>query len=114
MALVHAGRVEDLPPGRTKLVYLEAKPVLLVNWQGTVYALSGVCPHQGKLLEGATVWDHVVDCPWHHFQFDVRTGENFYPRNVYPRDLPHLERQVRPLSTYPVRIQEGEIWVDLG
>lgn len=114
MAFVKAGRAEEVPPGRTKLVRLGSRPVLLANWGGRVFALDGLCPHQGKLLDGAAVWDHVLDCPWHHFQFDVRTGENLYPRNVYPRDMPELEAQVRPLRTYPVHVQEGEIWVDLG
>jgi 4a-hydroxytetrahydrobiopterin dehydratase len=22
------------------------------------------------------LWDHLLDCPWHDFQYDIRTGEN--------------------------------------
>ncbi len=113
MALLRAGRVEEVPPGRTLFVQLGEKALILGNWEGRIYALDGICPHRNRPLEGASLWEHLLDCPWHHFQFDVRTGENYYPRNVYPRDVEELERQVRPLRTYPVVLREGEIWVDL-
>ena len=59
------------------------------------------------------MWGPLLDCPWHHFQYDVRTGENQFPRNVYPEDLPGLDEQVKPLRVYPVEIREGEIWVTM-
>ncbi len=105
-------RVEDVPPGRTKYVYAGKRPVLLANFEGRIYALSGICPHKGNPLEGALLWDHLVDCPWHHFQFDVRTGENYFPRNVYPKDLPELERELHNLRTYRVEVRDGEVWVN--
>ncbi len=87
---------------------------MLANWGGEIYALSGICPHQHNPLEGARVCDYLLDCPWHHFQFDVRTGENHYPRNVYPKDVPYLQAQLGSLRTYPVEVKGGEVWVDLG
>lgn len=107
-------RAEEIPPGRTKLVRARAGPVILANWAGVIYALQGQCPHQDNSLEGALVWDYLLDCPWHHFQYDVRNGENHYPRNVYPEDMPRLGSQVQPLRTFPVQVREGEVWVDLG
>ncbi len=88
-------------------------PVILANYEGRIYALYGLCPHQNNPLEGAQLWGCLLDCPWHHFQYDVRSGENHFPRNVYPEDMQELQGQVRPLNTYPVEIREGEIWVDL-
>jgi 3-phenylpropionate/trans-cinnamate dioxygenase ferredoxin subunit len=90
-----------------------SQPLILANWEGQIYALYGVCPHRQNPLEGARVWDYLLNCPWHHFQYDVRTGENHYPQNVYPADYPRLQQQLRPLQTYPVEIREGEVWVDL-
>jgi hypothetical protein len=55
----------------------------------------------------------LFDCPFHHFQYDVTTGENFFPRNVYPKDYKRLEAQLRPLRTYAVELRDGEVWVDL-
>ena len=107
------GRVEEVPPGRTKYYSVEGKPVLLANRSGRIYALSGLCPHRWNPLEDAVLWDHLVDCPWHHFQYDIRTGENYFPKNVYPKDLPGPQKQLEPLQTYAVELRESEIWVDL-
>jgi 3-phenylpropionate/trans-cinnamate dioxygenase ferredoxin subunit len=106
-------RVEEVPPGRTKFVCAGERPVIVSNYGGRIYALYGLCPHRNNPLEGAAMWDHLIDCPWHHFQYDVRTGENHFPKNVYPKDYPRLEEQLRPLKTYPVRVEDGEIWVEL-
>jgi len=104
-------RIEDIPPGETRYFCLDEKPLLLAKREGTVYALSGLCPHRQNPLEGAVLWGDLVDCPWHHFQYDVRTGVNHFPRNVYPKDMPQLEKQLRPLETYEVEVRGGEIWV---
>ena len=57
--------------------------------------------------------EHWVDCPRHRFQYDARTGENHFPRNVYPADLPQVRAQVRGLPVFPVKLEDGWIWVDL-
>jgi nitrite reductase/ring-hydroxylating ferredoxin subunit len=42
-----------------------------------------------------------VTCPWHGWQFNVRTGEC-------------LDRPDRPVALHPVRLEEGRILVDPG
>jgi nitrite reductase/ring-hydroxylating ferredoxin subunit len=114
VAFQKLARVEQVPPGRTKCLSVGARPVLLANCGGQIHALDGICPHQQKPLEDAVLWECLVDCPWHHFLFDVRTGRNHFPGNVYPRDMGVLTCQVMPLKTYPVEVRGGEIWVELG
>ncbi len=87
--------------------------MILANYQGEIHAFHGLCPHRHNPLEGAVLWDYLLDCPFHHFQFDVRSGDNYFPKNVYPEDMPRLQSQVRPLRRYPVELREGEVWVDL-
>ncbi len=113
MAFQKLARVEEVPPGQTKFLCVGETPVILANCSGRIYALYGLCPHRDNPLQGATLWDHLLDCPWHHFQYDVRTGENHFPKNVYPQDYPRLAEQLRSLKTYPVRIEDGDVWVDL-
>jgi 3-phenylpropionate/trans-cinnamate dioxygenase ferredoxin component len=105
--------VEQVPPGHTRYLRIGNRPLILANREGEIYALSGICPHQKNPLEGATLWDYLLDCPWHHFQYDVRTGENHFPKNVYPSDMPQLLTQLEPLRTYRVEVRNNEIWVDL-
>jgi len=106
-------RVDDVPSGQTRYYTIEDKPVLLANVHGEIVATHGLSPHRLNPLDGATLLDYLLDCPWHHFQYDLRTGENQLPSNVYPAGLPVLKVQVGPLRTYPVEIRDGEVWADL-
>lgn len=113
MAFQKVASLDEVPAGRTKFVCAGNRQIVLANWQGRVYALHGVCPHQGFPLEGAALWDNLIECPYHHFQYKVESGENHYPSNVYPQDYPELQKQLRPLRTYPVEVRDTEVWVDL-
>jgi len=114
VAFQEVAREADVPPGQTRFLNVEGKPLVLARWEGRIYALSGLCPHQWKPLAGATIWDGLLTCPWHNFQYDLRTGENRYPSNVYPAGAEYLREQVAPLKTYPVEIRGGAVWVDLS
>ncbi len=112
MQYVTVASVEQIPPGQTRLVQVGTCPILVIHDAGRFYALHGLCGHQNLSLAGGVVWQGVLDCPWHHFQYDIHTGENLYPKAVYPlQALPHLCRQIQPLPTYPVRLINGEVQV---
>ncbi|MDE3158352.1 MAG: Rieske 2Fe-2S domain-containing protein, partial [Acidobacteriota bacterium] len=102
------GRVDEIPPG-----HMEGKPLVLAHWAGRFFALEGLCPHRQNPLEGAVLWDHLLDCPWHHFQYDIRTGENYFPKKRLPEKLCEARRELRPLRTDRVELRESELWVDL-
>lgn len=75
--------------------------VALFNIEGVFYALDGVCPHQGGPLGKGAVQGHVVTCPWHGWQFDVRDGQHQFSENVQQ-------------ATLPVKVEEDSVLVDLG
>jgi nitrite reductase/ring-hydroxylating ferredoxin subunit len=113
LPLYRVARVDEVPPGQTRYREVGSIPLVLANWQGRIYALHGLCPHRLNPLKGAHLWGHLIDCPWHHFEYDIRTGENYFPKNVYPKDYVALEEQLRPLRTYRVELRGPEIWVEL-
>jgi 3-phenylpropionate/trans-cinnamate dioxygenase ferredoxin component len=113
MAFQKLAMVDEVPAGKTKFICARETPVILANREGRIYALSGMCPHQNNPLEGAILWNNLIDCPYHHFQYDVQTGANYFPANVYPKDYPKLQEQLNPLKTYPVELRDGEVWVDI-
>lgn len=113
-----AGRAQDVPAGTSRLVQVEGRPILLAHWEGCFFAFAPICPHRNNPLEGAKVWDFQLQCPWHHFRYDLRTGQNLYPRNVYPLgatdiDQARLQADLRPLRCYPVEVRDGEIYIGL-
>jgi 3-phenylpropionate/trans-cinnamate dioxygenase ferredoxin component len=74
---------------------------LLVIWNdGEVAACERACPHeQADLGLGHTVAGRLV-CPRHAASFDLGDGQ--------------ISRgwRSRPLRLYPVRIADGQVWVD--
>ena len=72
---IPVSKVADLQPGHMKWVTVHRERVLLVNVDGTFYALSDVCGHQRAPLSRGRLEGHVVECPLHFAQFDVRTGQ---------------------------------------
>lgn len=72
---VKVASVHDLAPGHGKLVIAHGKPIALFNVDGEFYAINYICPHMGGPLgEGKFVEKFVVECPWHKWTFDVRSG----------------------------------------
>ena len=71
-----AGQVEDIPPGQARFSSIAGEPVVIAHVQERFFAPGGLCPHRDNPLEGAQLWDHLIGCPWPHFQYDIRTGEN--------------------------------------
>ncbi len=73
---ITVGRAEDLPSGRGATVKLTDNTELaLYNIDGNFYAIENFCPHRGAPLSDGDLCDHTVQCSWHGWEFDVRTGE---------------------------------------
>ena len=66
----------SLPPGSCLETVAGDRIVALFNVAGTIYALDGVCPHQGGPLGKGRLDGCLVTCPWHGWQFDVRNGQS--------------------------------------
>ena len=103
MAWVTVGPAEELSPGSMKIFSADGLYVGVYNVDGQLYAIEDRCSHDdGPLCEGD--WDPetaVVICPRHGANFDLRTGE--------PLTLPAYE----PVETYAVRVEDGEVKVEV-
>jgi nitrite reductase (NADH) small subunit len=96
----HVARSTDCPPGTAAELVAAGRVIALYNVDGTFYALDGVCPHQGGPLGKGIVQGCIVTCPWHGWQFDVRSGQHqLNSRIVQPR--------------FEVRVEGEWILVDL-
>ena len=67
-------RVEEVQPGKGKVVKVQGKTLALFNVEGRFYAINNICPHEGGPLAKGRLKGHVVSCPWHDLKFDVRNG----------------------------------------
>ncbi len=95
---VAVARVEEIPSGALRTVPLGDEEITLAHCDGGFYATQSQCLHlQGPLGDGR-LEDCVLTCPWHGWQYDVRTGENEFDRAIQ-------------LRTYEVEVSDGEIRV---
>ena len=71
---VKVAQVSDLQPGTGKVVTVKDKAIALFNVDGTFYAIDNTCVHRGGPLGEGEMEGNVVTCPWHGWQYDVKTG----------------------------------------
>ena len=66
------------------------------------YATDGLCTHEKIHLADGLVMDNVIECPKHNGRFDYRNGQALgAPACIN-------------LKTYPVKVEGGKLFVDLG
>ncbi len=73
---IRVASLEACPQGSATEWVAGDQIVALFNIDGTLYALDGICPHQGGPLGKGQLQAGIVTCPWHGWQFDVRTGQH--------------------------------------
>ncbi|MBK8725961.1 MAG: NAD(P)H-dependent oxidoreductase [Holophagaceae bacterium] len=96
------GPLEDFTGKALQTVKAGRTPLALSWVDGSFGAISAVCNHAGGPLgEGRLDGEYVV-CPWHNWKFHARTGCG----------EPGFEEDAVP--AYPVKVEEGRVWVDLG
>ena len=129
--------VRDVPPGGRKLVNVRGRPIAVFNLAGQFYGLLNRCPHQGGslcegLLTGLVIADvpgeyrierpgEIIRCPWHGWEFDVRTGQSWCdPDKIAARKFPTevlaggaLVQGPYVAETIAVRVEQDYVVVEL-
>jgi nitrite reductase (NADH) small subunit len=92
--------VNEIPPESSREFVIGDRIIALFHSGGEFHAVDGICPHAGGPLAEGKLEGKIVTCPWHGWQFDVSTGKHCLSRQIQQR-------------CFPVRVEEGEILVDL-
>jgi 3-phenylpropionate/trans-cinnamate dioxygenase ferredoxin subunit len=97
---ISISRLEDLPPGSSKLVEYGIYRIAVFNLDGDIYALEDMCTHDGgPLATGRIVEGCQVECPRHGARFDIKTGNAM----CMPAFM--------PTPTYEIKIEGDEILI---
>jgi 3-phenylpropionate/trans-cinnamate dioxygenase ferredoxin component len=72
---VPVAKAADVPEGGMIVVAIERERIMLANVAGQFYAMRDMCGHRNAPLSRGTLDGHIVECPLHFAQFDVRTGK---------------------------------------
>ena len=121
MTLVSVGRVDEFSAQERRVVAVGTALVGIFHIEGKLYAWHNECPHQGgpvcqgrlfkrvvePVAEDGTVHGRTYDeqavnivCPWHGYEYDVRTGR--HPGNPRVR--------LRPVE---LKVENGEVFLDI-
>jgi nitrite reductase/ring-hydroxylating ferredoxin subunit len=75
MSFVIVAPAADLKPNQMKPVNANGKPILLVNLEGTYYAIGNKCTHMQCTLTNGELKGEIVQCPCHGSRFNLKTGK---------------------------------------
>ena len=93
--------LEDVPSGGCKLAEVNGTRVVLARVGERVYACADACSHRGGPLSEGKLAGARLTCPRHGWLYDVRTGQCL------------LSARGAAIATYAVRIEGGDLWVEM-
>ncbi len=94
------GRRVGLSPGQSVPVVVEDRRIALFNVDGHLHAVDALCHHQGGPLVDGTMFGATVECPWHKWRYDVRSGAR-------------VDRIGEPIEVYGVDVDSEWIYLRL-
>jgi naphthalene 1,2-dioxygenase system ferredoxin subunit len=93
---------DDVPEEDVVGVETAGKDVALYNVDGQVYATDNICTHGHARLCDGFLEGFEIECPLHQGKFDIRDGR------------PACQPVTEAVRTYPVKIENGRVFVDLA
>ncbi|ANH39820.1 Anthranilate 1,2-dioxygenase ferredoxin subunit [Nocardioides dokdonensis FR1436] len=101
MSLVRACRLDEVPADEGLAVLVDETAVVVTRDGDEVFALQDLCSHAAVALSEGEVAGGVIECWLHGSCFDLRSGKPTGPPAI------------APVSTFPVEVRDGEVWVDV-
>jgi nitrite reductase/ring-hydroxylating ferredoxin subunit len=87
-------------PGEVVVMEIDATPVAVATFAGTLVAFDETCTHRECPLSEGVIDDSSVTCPCHKSRFDLRTGQ--------PLNGPATQ----PIRVRAVRVQHGRLFIE--
>ncbi|HEX9765047.1 MAG TPA: Rieske 2Fe-2S domain-containing protein [Candidatus Acidoferrales bacterium] len=97
---VKVAKVNEMPPGTAREFQADGRMIALFNVDGNFYAVDNTCLHRGGPLGQGTLEGEVVTCPWHGWQYNVKSGEAVFNEQI-------------KVQCYEVKIEGDDICVGL-
>ncbi|EHR75701.1 MAG: Rieske 2Fe-2S domain-containing protein [Euryarchaeota archaeon] len=118
MVWKNAIKVKKLKPGKTKMVTIGAKVLMVGHIDGSFIATEGLCRHmRWPLAVGGKIKDGCIRCPLHQTTHDLSNGElvewsPFPLLPAYGRLVGKMSKQ-KDLHIYNTRIEGDHLQVEM-
>ncbi|MDD1766824.1 MAG: non-heme iron oxygenase ferredoxin subunit [Candidatus Methanomethyliaceae archaeon] len=106
MGFVKVAETNEIPIGSMKMVKPGETEILIVNVDGSFYAIGNRCTHMGGDLSKGKLEGNVVTCPRHGSKFDVTTG-----KSISGPKIGFLRLKTGDETFYEVKVEENEILI---
>jgi nitrite reductase/ring-hydroxylating ferredoxin subunit len=131
-------RAGDVAPGTSVVVTVKGRDIGIFNLDGEYFALANRCPHAGgPLCQGRIValvqsdgpghyrltrHREFLRCPWHGWEFEIRTGQSWCdPNSTRARQFAvtvepgeQLVKGPYVAETFTVSVEEDYLVIDLA
>jgi nitrite reductase/ring-hydroxylating ferredoxin subunit len=113
--LHYVAEIEEFDETDRVIVDVEGREVAVFDLDGEFYALANYCIHQGgPLCEGSVTGaltaaedfeleysreDEIIACPWHGWEFDIRTGK-------------HLAQTGHKTPMYEIVVRDDTVYIE--
>lgn len=98
MAWYQVCNVEDVPLSAGREFMVAGRVLAVFRTGESMFAVDGMCAHQGGPIAQGTLNEKCVTCPWHGWQYDVETGSNVLTKR-------------KMLDTFPIELRGETVWV---
>jgi nitrite reductase/ring-hydroxylating ferredoxin subunit len=88
----------DVLAGDRAVVEADGREILLIRVAGELHAFDNACPHEGNPLVDGDVLGDQLECAYHAWRFDLRTGACLYgdePATRYATEEDASEIRIR-------------------
>lgn len=91
----------NFPICSTKTIRINEHRICLSRLTDGFFAISDNCPHeQVSLSNGKCSTNGIIECPWHHYLFDLKTGKN-------------IGNTCKSVKTYPVKTEANQLFIQI-
>jgi len=97
---IEVGNVNDFSDGQGKVVEVKGKPIALFKLGEEIFAFDNTCRHDGGPLGEGSLEGDVVTCPWHGWQYNIKTGAN--------KTMPNMD-----VAKYEVKIENEKVLISV-
>lgn len=88
---IEVAKSESLDDGHAVESVVAGQILAIFRHAGALYAVDGMCAHQGGPLADGVVAHGCVTCPWHGWQYELATGIQTINRQPLQRVFPVRE-----------------------
>ncbi len=89
-----------VPANEGRAISVGDRSIAIFHVKNSFYAIENLCPHRGAPLVDGEVEGTIVMCPWHRWEFDLKTGQS--PANP-----------AACVKTYPCRVNGDDVVVTM-